>query len=118
MVRFTDRAGMGIRSQPRDSLQTDRTPEDRRALAITLPRDADTVGEFIGLAIAALMVGATQASAAELFQVTFQRFTLFSMTPAFLGVLVLVPGACGWDPGQQHHFLWGEHGFNGCGISF
>ncbi len=92
-VRFTDRVGKGIRSSPRDALLADSTPEDRRGLAFGLHRAADTAGAFTGLLIAALVVWATQSSAAELSRETFQRVTLFSIIPAFLGVLVLVVGA-------------------------
>lgn len=92
-VRFTDRVGKGIRSSPRDALLADSTPEDRRGLAFGLHRAADTAGAFTGLLIAALVVWATQSSAAELSRETFQRVTLFSIIPAFLGVLVLVIGA-------------------------
>jgi MFS family permease len=92
-VRFTDRVGKVIRSSPRDALLADSTPEDRRGLAFGLHRAADTAGAFTGLAIAALVVWATQANAAELSRETFQRVTLFSIIPAFLGVLVLVIGA-------------------------
>jgi MFS family permease len=92
-VRFTDRVGKGIRSSPRDALLADSTPEDRRGLAFGLHRAADTAGAFTGLVIAALVVWATQSSAAELSRTTFQRVTLFSIIPAFLGVLVLAFGA-------------------------
>ena len=92
-VRFTDRVGKGIRSSPRDALLADSTPEDRRGLAFGLHRAADTAGAFTGLVIAALVVWATQAGAAELSRNTFQKVTLVSIIPAFLGVLVLVLGA-------------------------
>ena len=92
-VRFTDRVGKGIRSSPRDALLADSTPEDRRGLAFGLHRAADTAGAFTGLLIAALVVWASQASAAELSRSTFQTVTLFSIIPAFLGVIVLAFGA-------------------------
>ena len=92
-VRFTDRVGKGIRSSPRDALLADSTPEDRRGLAFGLHRAADTAGAFTGLVIAALVVWASQASAAELSRNTFQKVTLFSIIPAFLGVIVLAYGA-------------------------
>jgi MFS family permease len=92
-VRFTDRVGKGIRSSPRDALLADSTPEDRRGLAFGLHRAADTAGAFTGLAIAALVVWASQASAAELSRTTFQKVTLVSIIPAFLGVIVLALGA-------------------------
>jgi MFS family permease len=92
-VRFTDRVGKGIRSSPRDALLADSTPEDRRGLAFGLHRAADTAGAFTGLAIAALVVWASQASAAVLTRTTFQKVTLVSIIPAFLGVIVLALGA-------------------------
>ena len=92
-VRFTDRVGKGIRSSPRDALLADSTPEDRRGLAFGLHRAADTAGAFLGLLIAALVVWASQASAAELSRSTFQKVILFSIIPAFLGVIVLAFGA-------------------------
>jgi MFS family permease len=92
-VRFTDRVGKGIRSSPRDALLADSTPEDRRGLAFGLHRAADTAGAFTGLVIAALVVWGTQASAAELSRNTFQKVTLVSIIPAFLGVIVLALGA-------------------------
>lgn len=92
-VRFTDRVGKGIRSSPRDALLADSTPEERRGLAFGLHRAADTAGAFTGLVIAALVVWATQAGAAELSRNTFQKVTLASIIPAFLGVIVLALGA-------------------------
>lgn len=92
-VRFADRVGKGIRSAPRDALLAASTPEDRRGLAFGLHRAADTAGAFTGLLIAALVVWAMQASASTLTRSTFQRVTLLSIIPAFLGVIVLVFGA-------------------------
>ncbi len=92
-IRFTDRVGKGIRSSPRDALLADSTPEDRRGLAFGLHRAADTAGAFTGLAIAAVVVWFSQASANELSDNTFQKVTLASIIPAFLGVLVLIFGA-------------------------
>ena len=92
-VRFTDRVGKGIRSSPRDALLADSTPQNRRGLAFGLHRAADTAGAFTGLVIAALVVWASQASAAELSRNTFQKVTLASIIPAFLGVIVLALGA-------------------------
>jgi MFS family permease len=92
-IRFTDRVGKGIRSSPRDALLADSTPKDRRGLAFGLHRAADTAGAFTGLAIAAIVVWASQASATELSDTTFQKVTLASIIPAFLGVFVLIFGA-------------------------
>jgi MFS family permease len=92
-VRFTDRVGKGIRSAPRDALLAASAPEDRRGLAFGLHRAADTAGAFTGLLIAALVVWAMQASAETLSRTTFQRVTLLSIIPAFLGVIVIALGA-------------------------
>ncbi len=92
-IRFADRVGKGIRSSPRDALLAESTPQDRRGLAFGLHRAADTAGAFTGLLIAALVVWATQTTAASLSRSTFQTITLISIIPAFLGVLVLVLGA-------------------------
>lgn len=92
-VRFTDRVGKGIRGSPRDALLAESTSEDRRGLAFGIHRAADTAGAFTGLAIAAFVVWASQTSAAELSRNTFQKVTLASIIPAFLGVIVLVLGA-------------------------
>jgi MFS family permease len=91
-VRFTDRIGKGIRTAPRDALIADSTLEDRRGLAFGLHRAADTAGAFTGLVIAAFVVWASQASAAELLRSTYQQIVLVSIIPAFLAVIILAFG--------------------------
>jgi MFS family permease len=91
-IRSTDRVGKGIRTSPRDALLADSAQQDQRGLAFGLHRAADTAGAFTGLVIAALVVWASQASAAQLSRGTFQKVTLFSIIPAFLGVVILAFG--------------------------
>jgi len=66
---------------------------DQRGLAFGLHRAGDTLGAFLGLAVAALIVWATQSGAAELTRATFQTAVLLSIIPAALAVLVLALGA-------------------------
>lgn len=93
LVRFTDRVGKGIRSAPRDALLAGSVGEKNRGLAFGLHRAADTAGAFTGLAIATLIIWATQAGAAQLTRHTFQMVVLASIIPAFLAVFILMFGA-------------------------
>jgi sugar phosphate permease len=92
-IRFTDRVGKGIRTAPRDSLIAGSISPEQRGLAFGLHRAGDTLGAFIGLGLAALIIWLTQSGAAELSRQTFQTIVLVSMIPAFLGVLILGLGA-------------------------
>ena len=56
-ARFLDRIGKGIRGAPRDALIADVTPTELRGAAFGLRQGLDTVGAFLGPALAmALMV--------------------------------------------------------------
>ena len=92
-VRVADRIGKGIRTAPRDALIADSIDSGQRGLAFGLHRAADTLGAFLGLGIAALVVWRTQAQAQLLTLDTFRLIVLISIIPAVLGVLVLVLGA-------------------------
>ncbi len=92
-VRFTDRLGKGIRTAPRDALVADSIDEKQRGLAFGLHRAGDTAGAFVGIAVAAAIVWATQAQALDLSRRTFQIAVLASIIPAVLAVLVLALGA-------------------------
>jgi MFS family permease len=92
-VRFTDRVGKGIRTAPRDALLAGSVSPERRGLAFGLHRAGDTAGAFIGLAIAALIIWATQKNAVSLSLESFQWVVLASIIPAMLAVLVLALGA-------------------------
>src|SRR5512143_2488588 len=92
-VRVADRLGKGIRTAPRDALMADSVNEKQRGLAFGLHRAGDTAGAFVGLAIAALVIWATQAGVADITCATFQLIVLISFFPALLAVLVLAFGA-------------------------
>ena len=92
-VRVADRIGKGIRTAPRDALIADSIDEKQRGLAFGIHRAADTLGAFLGLAIAAFIVWRTQAQASLLTLNTFKTIVLVSIVPGVLGVLVLALGA-------------------------
>lgn len=92
-VRFADRVGKGIRTAPRDALVADSIEPGQRGLAFGLHRAGDTLGAFIGLGLAALIVWLTQARAESLTRSTFQIAILVSIVPAVLAVIVLAVGA-------------------------
>jgi len=92
-VRVADRIGKGIRTAPRDALIADSIDDKQRGLAFGLHRASDTLGAFLGLAIAALIVWRTQAQAHLLNLNTFKLVVLASIIPGVLGVLVLASGA-------------------------
>ena len=51
-ARFLDRVGKGIRGAPRDALVADLTPEPLRGAAYGLRQSMDTIGAFVGPALA------------------------------------------------------------------
>lgn len=92
-VRFSDRAGKGIRTAPRDALVAASTDQKQRGLAFGLHRAGDTAGAFLGIAIAALIIWLTQTNASLLAVATFRTAVLISIIPAVLAVIVLALGA-------------------------
>lgn len=92
-VRFADRLGKGVRTAPRDALIAASIDEKQRGLAFGLHRAGDTSGAFLGLAIAAALIWATQKTDSLLTRSTFQIIVLASILPAALAVLVLALGA-------------------------
>ncbi|MBI4732722.1 MAG: MFS transporter [Chloroflexi bacterium] len=92
-VRFADRLGKGVRTAPRDALIAASIDEKQRGLAFGLHRAGDTLGAFLGLAIAAAIIWATQKTDSLLTHSTFQIIVLASILPAALAVLVLALGA-------------------------
>jgi MFS family permease len=92
-VRVADRIGKGIRTAPRDALIADSVDQNQRGISFGLHRAADTLGAFIGLGIAALIIWRTQANALLLARSTFQTVVLVSIVPGILAVLVLALGA-------------------------
>ncbi len=92
-VRFSDRAGKGIRTAPRDALVAASTDSKQRGLAFGLHRAGDTAGAFLGIGIAALIIWLTQTNQALLSVKTFRTAVLISIIPAVLAVIVLALGA-------------------------
>lgn len=58
-ARFLDRVGKGVRGAPRDALVADITPPPLRGAAFGLRQSLDTVGAFIGPAVAIGLMWAT-----------------------------------------------------------
>jgi MFS family permease len=92
-VRFSDRVGKGIRTAPRDALVADSIEPSQRGLAFGFHRAGDTLGAFLGLAGAALIVWLTEKQAEFLTINTFHIAVLVSVIPAVLAVIVLTFGA-------------------------
>jgi MFS family permease len=92
-VRVADRVGKGIRTAPRDALIADSIDQNQRGLSFGLHRAGDTLGAFLGLGIATLIIWLTQSRSVLLTRDTFQTVVLVSIVPAVLAVLVLALGA-------------------------
>ncbi|WNL44025.1 MFS transporter [Dyella sp. BiH032] len=58
-ARFVDRVGKGIRGAPRDALVADLAPPGLRGAAFGLRQSLDTVGAFLGPALAIVLMWAT-----------------------------------------------------------
>jgi MFS family permease len=81
-ARFIDRIGKGIRGAPRDALVADIAPTHLRGASFGLRQSLDTVGAFVGPALAIGLMWFTANS----FQVVFW----VAVIPAFLAVALLV----------------------------
>jgi MFS family permease len=81
-ARFIDRLGKGIRGAPRDALVADIAPPGQRGAAFGLRQGLDTIGAFLGPALAVLLMWLT----ADNFQAVFW----VAVIPAALSVLVLI----------------------------
>ena len=79
--RVIDRFGKGIRTAPRDALIADSSQQDKRGAAFGLHRAMDTLGAVVGVVLAYFIVIRFKGSLRSVF--------LFSLVPAFFGVLVL-----------------------------
>lgn len=79
--RITDRLGKGIRTAPRDALIAESSKEGKRGAAFGLHRAMDTLGAIIGVLFAYFLITSFKGSLRSIF--------LFSLVPAFLGVLFL-----------------------------
>ena len=79
--RVIDRFGKGVRVAPRDALIADSAQDKKRGAAFGLHRTMDTLGAIIGVFAAYLLI--------TKYKGTFKNIFLFSLIPAFLGVLFL-----------------------------
>ncbi|MCX7927195.1 MAG: MFS transporter [Candidatus Omnitrophica bacterium] len=83
--RIIDRFGKGIRTAPRDALIADSAKEGKRGAAYGLHRSMDSLGATIGVFLTYwLTVKVLNNSTQQI-----GKIFLFSLIPAFLGVLVL-----------------------------
>jgi MFS family permease len=83
-ARFIDRVGKGIRGAPRDALVADVTPPQLRGAAFGLRQSLDTIGAFLGPAVAVLVMWLTVEDIRAVFWV--------AVIPAVLAVAVLAFG--------------------------
>ena len=79
--RVIDRFGKGIRTAPRDALIADSAKEGKRGAAFGLHRAMDTLGATIGVLLAYFLLTRFSGNLRSIF--------LFSLIPAFLGVVFL-----------------------------
>ena len=92
LARVGDRLGKGIRTAPRDALIADSTDERYRGRAFGFHRAMDTLGAFLGVLAAVVVVGGAQAGAQLLDATTFRTLVLLALVPAALAVIVIVVG--------------------------
>ncbi|QCI66791.1 MFS transporter [Phreatobacter stygius] len=81
-ARFVDRVGKGIRGAPRDALVADIAPPHLRGASFGLRQSLDTVGAFLGPAIAIVLMWLTLDN--------FQLVFWVAVIPAFLALGLLV----------------------------
>ncbi|MEQ1935548.1 MAG: MFS transporter [Fimbriimonadaceae bacterium] len=81
-ARFIDRVGKGIRGAPRDALVADIAPAHLRGASFGLRQSLDTVGAFLGPALAIGLMWLTANN--------FQAVFWFAVLPAFLAVGLLI----------------------------
>jgi len=79
--RVVDRFGKGVRTAPRDALIADSADNNRKGAAFGLHRAMDTLGACIGILAAYFFIVNYKGD--------FRNIFLFSLAPAFLGVVIL-----------------------------
>ncbi len=79
--RVIDRFGKGVRTAPRDAIIADSSKDGKRGAAFGLHRAMDTLGAIAGVSIAYFLV--------TNFKGPLRNIFLFSLIPAFFGVLFL-----------------------------
>lgn len=88
-IRFADRLGKGIRTAPRDALIADSADQKNRGASFGIHRAGDTAGAFVGLALAAGIIYASQRSRLAMTRGTYQALVLVGIIPAFIALLIL-----------------------------
>jgi MFS family permease len=83
-ARFLDRIGKGIRGAPRDALVADLTPEPMRGAAYGLRQSMDTIGAFVGPALALAFMA--------LLADNIRSVLWIAVLPAVIAVVVVVFG--------------------------
>lgn len=83
--RVVDRLGKGIRTAPRDAIIADSAKQGKRGAAFGMHRAMDTLGAIIGVLIAYFLIKSFSREGG----VSLRRIFLFSLIPAFLGILFL-----------------------------
>ncbi len=81
-ARFVDRLGKGIRGAPRDALVADLAPAELRGAAFGLRQSLDTIGAFLGPALAILLMWRSHDD--------FKLVFWIAVLPAFLAVALLL----------------------------
>jgi len=79
--RIVDRVGKGLRTAPRDALIAESSKEGRRGRAFGLHRAMDSIGASLGVLLAYFFIVRHKGD--------FKIIFLFSLIPAFLGLLFL-----------------------------
>ena len=104
-ARFADRIGKGIRGAPRDALVADVTPPQIRGLAFGVRQGLDTVGAFLGPALAIALMFALANNIRGVFA--------WAVVPALAAVGLLVlgvedPRPSADAPRRPAPILWSE----------
>lgn len=89
-ARLADRLGKGIRTAPRDALIAESVPADQRGAAFGFHRAGDTLGAFVGVGVAWLVI--SWGSAAQLTAEAYALVAALSVIPAGAAVAVLMWG--------------------------
>jgi MFS family permease len=80
-ARFVDRVGKGVRNSPRDALIADLVPKEITGAAYGVRQALDTVGAFVGPALAILLMVLLAGDMRKVFA--------FSIIPAVIAVIIL-----------------------------
>ncbi len=102
-VRFSDRAGKGIRTAPRDALVADSSSVGEWGKAFGFHRAMDTSGAAVGLMVAAAVVFFIQRGQLELARGTYQQLVLVGVVPAVGAVLLFLFVREWWKGGREGH---------------